>query len=63
MHHNQYWDESMIGSDAREVGVEDLAVALQRGVGADWLDRKLDLWNVMQQTVHGWQFPRLPRAR
>jgi hypothetical protein len=40
---------------AAELTEAAFRVALRRGVGTDWLDRKLDLWNAMTQTVHSWQ--------
>jgi hypothetical protein len=50
--------------DAGGSRLEDLAaelteaafpVALRRGVGTDWLDRKLELWHAMTRTVHAWE--------
>jgi hypothetical protein len=44
--------------------VEDIAaeltevafpVALARGIGTDWLDKKLELWKSLTQTVCAWQ--------
>jgi len=39
---------------AAELTEAAFPVALRRGVGTDWLDRKLDLWNVMTRTVSTW---------
>jgi hypothetical protein len=47
-----------------QVAAEDFAarlteaafpVALQHGLGTHWLDRELELWNAMTQTVRAWQ--------
>jgi hypothetical protein len=47
-----------------QVEAEDLAaklteaafpVALQHGLGTHWLDRELELWTAMTQTVRAWQ--------
>jgi hypothetical protein len=51
-------------ANPEQVEAEDLAaalteaafpVALQHGLGTHWLDRELELWNAMTQTVRAWQ--------
>ena len=40
---------------AAELTEAAFPVALRHGFGTDWLDRKLELWNVMTQTVSTWE--------
>jgi hypothetical protein len=39
---------------AAELTEAAFPVALQHGVGTDWLDRKLQLWSAMTRTVNEW---------
>lgn len=45
-------------SDSEELAAElteaAFGVALKHGIGADWLDKKLQLWNAMTRTVKMW---------
>ncbi len=45
---------------AAELTEAAFPVALRRGVGTDWLDRKLELWHAMRRTIHAWE-PRAPQ--
>ena len=40
---------------AAELTEAAFPVALRRGLGTDWLDRKLELWNALTRTVHAWE--------
>jgi hypothetical protein len=40
---------------AAELTEAAFPVALRHGVGTDWLDRKLELWNAITRTVNGWE--------
>jgi hypothetical protein len=39
---------------AAELTEAAFPVALRHGVGREWLELKLDLWNVMTDTVKNW---------
>jgi len=40
---------------AAELTEAAFPVALRHGIGTDWLDRKLELWDAMTRTVNTWQ--------
>ena len=40
---------------AAELTEAAFPVALRRGLGTEWLDRKLELWSAMTRTVNEWQ--------
>jgi hypothetical protein len=40
---------------AAELTEAAFPIALRHGVGTNWLDRKLELWNAMTRTVNAWQ--------
>jgi hypothetical protein len=40
---------------AAELTEAAFPVALRHGVGTDWLERKLELWNAITRTVNGWE--------
>lgn len=40
---------------AAELTEAAFPIALRHGFGTDWLDRKLELWNVMTHTVNAWE--------
>jgi hypothetical protein len=40
---------------AAELTEAAFPVALRRGLGTEWLDRKLELWSAMTRTVNDWK--------
>jgi hypothetical protein len=40
---------------AAELTEAAFSVALRRGTGTDWLDKKLELWKAMTRTVNRWE--------
>jgi hypothetical protein len=47
--------EAKLDDFAAELAEAAFPVVLQHGAGGDWLERKLELWNAMTQTVRKWQ--------